>query len=180
MRAVLKIDFYERATQNVARDLLGKFLVRRFPNGSLISRMITETEGYDGPHDLASHASRGRTARTDVMFGPAGIWYVYFVYGMHHMLNVVTGPEHYPAAVLIRSVEGICGPGRLTRALKITRTFNRMSASFSSGLWIENRGVRISASRVQVTPRIGVSYAKEWAHKPWRFVLAEFSANSRT
>lgn len=133
--------------------------------------MIIETEAYDGFEDKASHASRGETPRNKVMFGEAGVWYVYFVYGMHHMLNIVTGAKGYPSAVLIRGVEGISGPARLTKALGIDRAMNEQKAERKSGLWIEDRGVIVPKNRIERTPRIGVAYAgEEWAEKPWRFV----------
>ncbi len=162
--------FFERPTLTVARELLGKYLVKK-SKGKTIARMITETEAYDGPLDLASHASKGRTARTDVMFGEAGIWYVYLIYGMYEMLNIVTGPTDYPAAVLIRGVEGIDGPGKLTREFGITRSVNLKAVGDDSGVWIEDRGVRVRPSDIERTPRIGVAYAGEWAKKPMRFVL---------
>lgn len=155
-----------RATLTHARSLLGKFLVR--PNG--VARMITEVEAYDGERDLACHARAGRTARTDVLYGPGGIWYVYLCYGIHEMLNLVVGPPDWPAAVLIRGVEGCHGPGRVTRALGIDRSLNRSAAHTDSGLWIEDRGVNVPRRLVKVTPRIGVDYAGPiWAQKPWRF-----------
>jgi DNA-3-methyladenine glycosylase len=167
---ILKQDFFARTADLVAPDLLGKFLVRE-ARGVRTALMITETEAYDGFADRASHASRGRTKRTDVMFGKAGHWYVYFIYGMYEMLNIVTGDEGYPSAVLIRGVAGIDGPGRLTRALRITRALNTEPATTRSGLWIEDRGVSVTAGSIMATPRIGVSYAGEWAEKEWRFVL---------
>lgn len=103
MKKVLSQRFFDLATPIVARGLLGKFLVRRIGKRT-ISAMITEVEAYDGSHDKASHASRGLTPRTKIMFGPAGHWYVYFTYGMHWLANIVCGKEGYPAAVLIRSV----------------------------------------------------------------------------
>lgn len=134
--------------------------------------MITEVEAYEGLDDRASHASRGKTPRNAVMFGPPGRWYVYLVYGMHEMLNVVTGSEGHPGAVLIRGVEGIEGPGRLTKQLSITRALNTKTAAPESGVWIEDRGVDVAPARILKTPRIGVAYAgEEWAGKPWRFVL---------
>lgn len=133
--------------------------------------MITETEGYDGLEDLASHASKGRTARTDVMFGEPGVWYVYFIYGMYDMLNIVTGAKEYPAAVLIRGVEGLSGPGKLTRALKITRGLNMKAATPANGLWLEDKCDEVPPHRIERTARIGVEYAGKWAKKPWRFVM---------
>jgi DNA-3-methyladenine glycosylase len=171
MRKILGHVFFARPATVVAPDLLGKFLVRRTPDGEA-AHMITEAEAYEGHDDRASHASRGRTARNAVMFGPPGRWYVYFVYGMHEMLNVVTGADGCPSAVLLRGVEGIVGPGRLTKRLGISRTENTLPASKATGLWIEDRGVRIMMRQIEKTPRVGVAYAgEEWAAKPWRFVV---------
>lgn len=167
MKKVLRKNFFEQPTLLVAENLLGKFLVR--DNRAF---MITETEAYDGFEDKASHASRGETPRNKVMLREAGVWYVYFVYGMHNMLNIVTGAEGYPAAVLIRGVEEISGPARLTKALGVDRTMNEQTAEPESGLWIEDRGIIVPKNRIEKTSRIGVAYAgEEWASKPWRFVL---------
>lgn len=134
--------------------------------------MITETEAYDGPDDRASHASRGRTARTEAMFGSPGRFYVYLCYGLHFMLNIVTGPEDYPAAVLIRGVLGFNGPGKLTHALKIDKNLNAQRASVRSGLWFEDRGFAVEKSFIEKTPRVGVAYAGPvWSQKPYRFIL---------
>jgi DNA-3-methyladenine glycosylase len=170
MRKPLTAAFFRRPALTVARGLLGKFLVRRV-RGKETAVMITEVEAYDGFKDKASHAHRGQTPRNAPMFGPAGCWYVYFVYGMHWMLNVVTGPKGYPAAVLIRGLEGIPGPARLTKRLLIDRRLDAKPASKASGLWIEDRGVRVSPKRIRRTPRIGVDYAGAWARKPYRFLL---------
>ncbi|MBI2610380.1 DNA-3-methyladenine glycosylase [Candidatus Kaiserbacteria bacterium] len=174
MARVLRRNFFERRPQTVARELLGKFLVRRV-GGKTRAYVITETEAYDGTHDLACHASKGRTRRTEVMFGPAGYWYVYFVYGMYDMLNIVTGLKGYPSAVLIRACQGktltLDGPGKLTRELGITHMMNGKPAVKSSGLWVEDRGVEIKLGDIKRTPRIGVAYAGSYADKLWRFVL---------
>jgi DNA-3-methyladenine glycosylase len=167
MRKVLRKNFFEQPTLVVAENLLGKFLVR---DGH--AYMIIEVEAYDGFEDMASHASRGKTPRNTVMFGEAGVWYVYFVYGMHHMLNIVTGEKDYPAAVLIRGVEDISGPAWLTKALGVDRAMNEQKATRKIGLWIEDRGIIVPKNRIKRTPRIGVAYAgEEWAGKPWRFVF---------
>lgn len=173
MRRIIKADeFFSTDSVALARGLIGKFLVRRMPDGTELARMIVETEAYDGEHDLACHARAGRTARTEVLYRAGGIWYVYLCYGIHEMLNLVTGPEGAPAAVLIRGVEGISGPGRVTKQLAIDRKLNRAAADPASGLWLEDRGVELSRRAVQATPRIGVDYAGEiWAKKPWRFVV---------
>ncbi|MBS0662400.1 MAG: DNA-3-methyladenine glycosylase [Verrucomicrobia bacterium] len=155
-----------RATLRHARGLLGKFLVRR----GHAPRMITEVEAYDGEPDLACHARAGRTARTAVLYGPGGVWYVYLCYGIHELLNLVVGPPDWPAAVLIRGLEDCPGPGRLTRLLEIDRRLNGAPASRASGLWIEDHGVRVPPRLIVAGPRVGVDYAGPvWAAKPWRF-----------
>jgi DNA-3-methyladenine glycosylase len=171
VKKILPKKFFERATLVVAHDLLGKLLVRK-KGRKEIGYMITEVEAYDGHKDKASHAHRGKTARNKTMFGEAGVWYIYFVYGMYDMLNVVTGPHGYPAAVLIRAVEGISGPGRLTKKLGITRELNSKGAVQKSGLWIEDRGIRVKKKDLKKTPRIWVGYAGAvWSKKPYRFIL---------
>ncbi len=106
------------------------------------------------------------------MFGPAGRWYVYFTYGMHWMLNVVTGSKGYPAAVLIRGIEGINGPARITKALGIGRSLNNKAVSVKNGLWIEDCGVRVDKKSIQRISRVGVAYAgRYWANRKFRFVL---------
>ncbi len=168
---MLPASFYQRDTLVVAEELLGKFLVRR-KNGKIIARMITEVEAYDGFKDRASHAHQGKTDRNKVMFEEGGRWYVYLCYGMHWMLNIATGPKDYPAAVLVRGIEGVSGPGRVTKFLNINGRYNGSLAHTRSGLWIENRGAVVSKSRIKKTPRIGVSYAGPmWAKKHYRFVL---------
>jgi len=152
-----------------AQQLLGWRLVRQ-TNKGLVSGIIVEAEAYD-ESDAASHSYRGRTKRNDVMFGPPGRAYVYFTYGMHWMLNIVTEQENYPAAVLIRGVKSINGPGRLTKFFKVDKNFNGKPANRKTGLWIEDRGVKISPRQVKRGKRIGVDYAGEWKNKPWRFSL---------
>lgn len=169
VRKVLRQDFFNRPTLDVASDLLGKYLVRKV-DGETISGMITETEAYDGPQDLACHAKYGITKRNEVMFGPAGMFYVYFTYGMHWMLNVVVGEKGYGAAVLVRGLDTVSGPGRLTKLLQIDKSLNGLPAVKSNGLWFEDRVV--GDFKVNTTPRIGVDYAGIWAKKPYRFVLA--------
>jgi DNA-3-methyladenine glycosylase len=172
MRRVVKAKaFRSRRTVTIARGLLGKFLVRVTPSGTAAA-MITEVEAYDGEHDRACHARNGRTARNVVMYAPGGIWYVYLCYGVHDMLNLVTGPRDYPAAVLIRGVDGASGPGRLTKRLEIDRRLNGEVCAPESGLWIEDRGMRVPRGAIKAAPRIGVDYAgRVWAKKRWRFVL---------
>lgn len=167
---VLERDFFARPALVVARELIGKYLVRRIGKRE-IAVPISETEAYTGPHDLACHGSKGRTARTEVMFGPAGHWYVYFIYGIHWMLNAVTDDEGHPAAVLVRGAGQWDGPAKLTKALQIDRAFYGQPIAPDSGLWIEDRGLAIPRRRIRRTPRIGVDYSGPWAAKPYRFVL---------
>jgi DNA-3-methyladenine glycosylase len=170
-RIVAASEVQARDTPGLARWLLGKRLVRT-RGGEAAAYAITEVEAYDGERDLACHASKGRTARTEVMYGAGGVWYVYFVYGMHHMLNLVTGPEGRPAAVLIRGLEGVSGPGRLTKALGIDLTMNRRPMAPGTGLHLEDWNEEIPRRRIRSGPRIGVDYAGPiWAAKRWRFYL---------
>src|SRR3989338_1722047 len=169
---ILPASFFDPPTLPVAQKLLGKFLVRRIGKKEF-SAMIIEVEAYVGPDDKASHASRGKTDRTKVMFGKPGQWYVYMVYGMYYCLNIVTEKEHYPAAILIRSVEGVSGPGRVCRHFKIDKQLNAKPVNKKTCLWIENRGVKIKPRRIRRGNRIGVDYAGKWKHKPWRFWIDE-------
>lgn len=173
MPRIIHADELQSAkTVALARWLLGKVLVRTI-DGVRLERRITETEAYDGERDLACHASKGRTARTEVMYRSGGVWYVYLCYGVHEMLNLVTGPRDRPAAVLIRGVEGVIGPGRLTKALRIDRSLNGAPAVPASGLHIEDQGIVLPRRRVAAGPRIGVDYAGPvWRAKPWRFMLS--------
>ena len=185
MTAGLPHSFYERPTLAVARDLLGKYLVRPAAGHCLVGRIV-EVEAYIGPEDRACHASRGRTARTEVMFGPAGYTYVYLIYGMYHCLNIVTEPPERPAAVLIRALEPVAGlasevrldgPGRLCRAFGIDRRDSGLSLfGADSRLWVEDRTE--PPPTVASGPRVGVDYAGEWAAMPWRFWDASSSAIS--
>lgn len=172
---ILNTHFFNRDTLQISKELLGKFLVENI-SGVTRAHMIIEVEAYDGPEDLASHASKGKTLRNTPMFEHAGIWYVYLVYGMHSMLNIVTGEKNYPAAILIRGIlheDGriLNGPAKLTKALGIDKTYNALPAEKKSHLWIEDRGVIIPTEQIQTSPRIGVDYAKEWKDKPYRFFV---------
>lgn len=170
---ILKKEFFKRPAPEVAFDLIGKYLVRKIGDEEIAS-MITETEAYEGLDDLASHASKGKTPRTEVMFGEAGIFYIYLVYGMHHMLNVVTGDEGHPAAVLIRGTTLATGPGKLTKQLAIDRCLNERKVEKETGLWFEDRGESIDPKFIKKTARIGVDYAGPiWSKTEWRFVLEQ-------
>ena len=159
-------NFYLEDAEILAPRLLGKLLVRRTENG-IIRAVITETECYKGTDDTACHASRGKTARTFVMFEEGGRAYVYLCYGMHNMLNIVTGAEGQPQAVLIRSLDEIRGPGRLTKAMDITRELNGEILYESDRLWLED-GESLEYTQ---TPRIGIDYAdKKDRERLWRYI----------
>lgn len=168
-RVLAPTEFQGKDTVALARSLLGKVLVRTTAGGRA-ERVICEVEAYDSERDLACHASKGRTKRTEVMYQAGGVWYVYLCYGMHEMLNLVTGPADYPAAVLIRGVEGIAGPGRLTKRLDIGRALNAVAAHPQHGLHLEDHGIVVPSKFIEAGPRVGVGYAGPiWAAKPWRF-----------
>lgn len=165
--------FYERKTIVVAKDLLGRILVHRTEGGVRRGRIV-ETEAYVGEHDLACHASKGRTPRTEVLFGPPGRAYVYLIYGMYDCFNAVTEPDGHASAVLVRAVAPIegCvgatdGPGKLCRAMAITRAQNRMDLT-DSALTIEE-GAPVARRAIACGPRVGVDYAGLWAKEPLRF-----------
>ena len=166
----LPAAFFQRGTLGICRELLGKTLCRSI-NGEIVRMPITEIEAYDGPDDLASHASRGMTPRNKVMFEKGGVWYVYLCYGTHWMLNIVTGEAGYPCAILIRGAGDIDGPGKLTKALHIKADLNAKPATEQSGLWIEDGGVEVPDHQVSAKPRIGIGYAGPvWGDKPYRFI----------
>ena len=170
-------DFYAQDTLTVARQLIGMHLVHA-EGGTLRVGRIVETEAYQGPEDLAAHSSRGRTPRTEVMFGPPGHAYVYFIYGFWHCLNVVTAAEGVPHAVLLRALEPVtgieertCGPGLLCRALHIDRRLNGADLC-GDVLWLERPRAparQRPPPRIGRSARIGVDYAGKWARRPWRF-----------
>jgi DNA-3-methyladenine glycosylase len=180
---ILPRAYFNRPTVQVARSLIGKYLVRMI-DGRMLAGKIIEVEAYVGSEDKACHASKGRTQRTDVMFGPAGVAYVYLIYGMYHCLNVVTEREEFPSALLIRAIEIdgklIDGPGRLCRAMQIDRSLNRADLTMGEFLWFEDRGASVKSGHVGAHPRIGVDYAGAWAKKPWRFSLRTLTASTRT
>lgn len=163
----LKSIFFDRETVLVAKQLLGKTLVRRFADGAVNRYRITETEAYCGVEDKACHASKGRTSRTEVMFGPGGKVYVYLIYGQYWLLNFVTEDEYNASAVLIRGLEGFDGPGKLGRELQLDKSFYGDDLESSDRLWIEDAPDVVN---FESSPRIGIQYAGEpWVSKPWRF-----------
>ncbi len=179
----LNKSFYQQPTLKLSQQLLGKFLVRTLKQKQKIVGKIVETEAYVGPQDLASHASRGRTPRTEVMFGEGGFWYVYLVYGMYYCLNIVTEHKNYPAAILIRAVEPVSGikpgiktngPGKLCRAFKIDKSLNSTPAfGKTAKLWIEDKGLILKPSQIKKSPRVGVDYAGIYKNKLWRFYIKD-------
>jgi len=194
-------QFFARPTLIVARDLIGKVLVCRLAEGIRRYR-ITEVEAYCGTKDLACHtspgrnqllhsrgnligrvisngASKGKTKRTEVMFGPAGYVYVYLIYGMYYCLNLVTAGQDQGEAVLIRAVEPLfettdwpVGPGRLCKYLQIDKSFNGAKLGRKVGLWVEDSSYTVKSSDIKSSTRRGVAYAKDYAQKPWRFYLS--------
>jgi len=164
----LEDGYFIQDVKVVARSLLGKILCTRNKDGGITRSVILETEAYDGEDDLACHASKGKTPRTEVMYRKGGVCYVYLCYGIHWMLNVVTGEEGYPAAVLIRGVSNFSGPGRLTKGLRLNGSLNGKILCPQSSIWIEDSHDR--AGQVLSGPRIGVDYAGPiWRKKPYRF-----------
>lgn len=174
----LSRSFYNQSTLNVARQLLGRFLIRKAGRKKIIGKIV-ETEAYVGLADKASHASRGKTLRTAIMFGQPGFAYVYMIYGMYYCLNIVTEREHYPAAVLIRAVEPVTwrpikssGPGKVCQYFQIDKKINGADIC-GSKLWIEDRGLVVKDSQVVRAKRVGVDYAGEYKNKKWRFYIMD-------
>ncbi len=171
--ARLRRSFFSRGAQLVAPELIGCTLVRTINSVRQAARII-ETEAYVGPHDLASHASKGRTKRTETMFGPPGYAYVYLIYGMYHMLNIVTSVEGDPQAVLLRAAlpldnwsVDLSGPGKLARAFGVT--LDDCGLDMTAGDFYVIKSLR-DKPNIVITPRIGIDYAGEWKHAPLRFL----------
>lgn len=164
----MRVDssFFRRDVLDVAPELVGSVLVRQFDDGTISRHIITDIEIYRGVEDLACHASKGKTPRNGVMFEEGGLVYVYFIYGIHWLLNIVTGIKDDPQAILIRGLHDCQGPARLTKMLGINRDFYAEDLSSSTRLWVE-KGERLP---YQVAPRIGVDSAGEyWKNIPWRY-----------
>ena len=162
-------EFYVRDVLEVAPELLGKDIVVRLDDGTFIRRQITDVEAYRGQEDKACHASKGKTHRTSVMFEEGGILYVYLIYGMYWMMNIVTGTKDNPQAALIRGVADISGPGRLTKSLSIDGSFNGESLTTSNRIWLEDRDLK---PYFKTGPRIGIDYAGDyWKSVPWRYYI---------
>ena len=169
-------SFFDCDCLEAAPALVGKLLVRRLPDGSAASLRISETEAYRGVEDTACHAHKGRTPRTEVLYRRGGTLYVYLCYGLHHLLNIVTGPEGSPQAVLIRACIDAEGPGRLTRRLQIEKdVFNRRELDGNDALWIEDDGQRFEILR---RPRVGIGYASAVdQQRLWRFCMGRCLQN---
>ncbi len=170
----LNNSFFTQDAVTVAQKLLGKTLVRTWDNGSESRYRITETEAYLGEEDLACHASKGRTPRTEIMYAHGGHIYVYFIYGMYWMLNFVTGDAGHPQAVLIRGIDHIIGSGKVGRELKINKSFYGESLLTSERIRIEDAP---ETTDFETAPRVGIDYAgEEWKNKPWRFIAKKTSS----
>ncbi|AFZ45183.1 DNA-3-methyladenine glycosylase [Halothece sp. PCC 7418] len=169
---IIPPTFFQQSAITVARQLLGKQLVRQHEDYSMTRLLIQEVEAYDGVQDLANHAAKGkRTPRNEIMFALGGYFYLYWCYGIHLMLNVVCDQIDYPAAVLIRGAGEINGPGKLTKFLQLEKTLNGKPVFPDNGLWFVDTGVETKPSEIMATPRIGISKkAGEWRDQPLRFV----------
>lgn len=165
-----KLDnsIYDLNAPDLAPLLLGKLLCVRTTQGDVIKARITETEAYFGEEDTACHAHRGRTKRTEILYSKGGKVYVYLCYGIHSLMNIISGPAEHPQGVLIRGVEGINGPGKLTKQLGINCTHNGIDITTSNIIWIEDDG--FVPEQILTSPRIGINYAtQEYRDKLWRF-----------
>mgnify|MGYP000122470310 CR=1 FL=1 len=160
--------FFEQDALILAPKILGKYLVRQFTPEYQIRKKITEVEVYRGIEDLACHASKGRTVRTEIMFASGGVVYVYLIYGLYWLLNIVTGCKDHPQAILIRALSDVVGPGRVGKFLKLEKNFYGEDLTKSNRLWLED-APPIDPPEIICTPRIGIDYAKEWREKLWRF-----------
>ena len=164
----LSEDFFSRDVLEVAPDLVGKILVRRLPDGTELRERIAETEAYRGEEDKGCHASKGRTPRTDLLYGRSGVIYVYLCYGMHWLMNVITGMDGQPQGVLIRAGEIHSGPAKLTKFLQVDGSFNGELFCGNERIWIEDDGFR---PKIRTAPRVGIDYAGEyWKAIEWRFI----------
>lgn len=178
MNKILSLNFFEEPTINVAENLLGKYLVRKIGN-EIISGMITEIEAYIGEDDLACHAAKGRTKRTEILYQKSGTLYVYMIYGMYYCLNIVTEKKDFPSAVLIRGVkidnvdyQRTNGPGKVCKLFKIDKKSNGSELGKKSGIWIEDRGIKVKKQEISKSPRISIDYAGHCKDYLWRFNIS--------
>lgn len=169
MSEKLTEDFFWRDCLIVAPELVGKILVRKLPDGTLIKERIYETEAYRGEKDKACHASKGKTKRTEILYGESGKIYVYLCYGIHWLMNITTGETGNPQCVLIRAGEVHNGPAKITKYLQIDGNFNKQEICMNPDIWIEDDGLRPA---IQTAKRVGIDYAGEyWKNIEWRFIL---------
>lgn len=160
---------YRQDVLILAPNLLGKLLVRRFEDGRELCLTINEVEAYRGEEDKACHARFGKTERNAIMYHDGGVVYMFLIYGMYWMLNIVTGTADHPQAILIRGAGELNGPGKLTKALQLDKSFYGENLATSQRLWIEDAS---PVSSFSTSPRIGIDYASdEWCKKQWRFFL---------
>lgn len=186
MNKKLKKEFFSQSSSKVGKDLLGKYLVRKFKDGKRIEGKIIETELYKGPEDKAAHTCNGKTKRNRVVWKRGGYLYIYLIYGLHWMLNISTSKDGEPECVLIRAVDTkefpfkkTNGPGKLTKRFKIDKSFYGEDLTQSNKIWIEDRGEELG--KIKKTPRINIDYAGEkWIKKKWRFLIDEYKENLPT
>jgi DNA-3-methyladenine glycosylase len=162
-------NFYIRDVLDVAPEIPGKNLVMKLSNGATGKYRITEVEAYRGSEDRACHAFKGRTSRTEIMYHEGGKLYIYLIYGMYWMMNIVTAGKDIPQAVLIRGLENYQGPGKITKSLGIDKSYYGEDLVVSERIWIEDPGLAVI---IKSSPRIGIDYAGEyWKSRPWRYYL---------
>ena len=171
MAEKLSEDFFKRDVLEVAPELVGKVLARRLEDGTVLRERIAETEAYRGEEDKGCHASKGRTKRTELLYGESGVIYVYLCYGVHWLMNVITGRNGQPQGVLLRAGKVHGGPGKLTKYLGVDGSFNGRRICSEPDIWIEDDGYRPD---IVTAPRVGIDYAGEyWRDVPWRFIAKE-------
>lgn len=168
MNEILNEDFFKRDALEVAPDLVGKIMVRRLDDGTVLRERIAETEVYRGEEDLGCHASKGRTKRTELLYGESGVIYIYLCYGMHWLMNVITGEKEQPQGVLFRCGEVKDGPAKLTKYLQIDGSFNGQKLCGNDKIWIEDDGFR---PKIRTAQRVGIDYAGDyWKNIEWRYI----------
>lgn len=168
MNKKLSENFFRRDCLDVAPELVGKILVRRLADGTLLKERISETEAYRGEEDKACHASKGKTERTKILYGESGMIYIYLCYGIHWLMNIVTGEKDNPQCVLVRAGEIHNGPAKLTKYMQIDGSFNNCKICGNPDIWIEVDGFR---PEIKTAPRVGIDYAGDyWKNMEWRFI----------
>lgn len=168
MNKKLDAEFFHRDALDVAPELVGKILVHRLADGTELRERIAETEVYRGEEDKGCHAAKGRTKRTELLYGGSGVIYVYLCYGMHWLMNVITGEKEQPQGILLRAGERFDGPAKLTKNMKIDGSFNGKDLRGNKEIWFEDDGFR---PKVRTAPRVGIDYAGDyWKDIEWRFI----------